>query len=74
MEVSNQLHAPAVLPPSTHWIGGWVVPRAGLETVVKTKIPSLLKFNKNQGKVLVFSCSLTFVGFETMDCIRYTWE
>jgi hypothetical protein len=37
MEVSGQLHAPAALPfggraPSTHWIGGWVGPRAGLDT------------------------------------------
>jgi hypothetical protein len=24
----------------THWIGGWVGPRAGLDTVVKRKIPS----------------------------------
>jgi hypothetical protein len=27
--------------PDTHWIGGWVGPRAGLDTVVKRKIPSL---------------------------------
>jgi hypothetical protein len=25
----------------THWIGGWVVHRAGVDTVVKRKIPSL---------------------------------
>jgi hypothetical protein len=25
----------------THWIGGWVGPRAGLDAVVKRKIPSL---------------------------------
>jgi hypothetical protein len=24
----------------THWIGGWVGPRAGLDPVVKSKIPS----------------------------------
>jgi hypothetical protein len=45
MEVSDQLHAPAALPrreraPSTHWIGGWVGPRAVLDAVVKRKIPS----------------------------------
>jgi hypothetical protein len=28
--------------PGTHWIGGWVGPRAGLDTVVKRKIPSPL--------------------------------
>jgi hypothetical protein len=26
--------------PGTHWIGGWVGPRAGLDAVVKRKIPS----------------------------------
>jgi hypothetical protein len=26
--------------PATHWIAGWVDPRAGLDTVVKRKIPS----------------------------------
>jgi hypothetical protein len=26
--------------PSTHWIGGWVSPKAVLDTVVKRKIPS----------------------------------
>jgi hypothetical protein len=36
MEVSGQLHAPtALLPteaaPGTHWIGGWVGPRADVE-------------------------------------------
>jgi hypothetical protein len=45
MEVSGQLHTPATLPPGkeppgTHWIGGWVGPRAVLDAVVKRKIPS----------------------------------
>jgi hypothetical protein len=26
--------------PGTHWIGGWVCPRAVLDAVVKRKIPS----------------------------------
>jgi hypothetical protein len=26
--------------PGTHWVGGWVGPRAGLDAVVKRKIPS----------------------------------
>jgi hypothetical protein len=29
--------------PGTHWIGGWVVTRAGLDAVVKRKIPSLCR-------------------------------
>jgi hypothetical protein len=33
--------APSERSPSTHWIGGWVGPRAGLvDAVVKRKIPS----------------------------------
>jgi hypothetical protein len=45
VEVSGQLHAPAVLPPGkdpppsgTHCIGGWVGPRAVLDAVVKREI------------------------------------
>jgi len=39
MDVSGQVHAPAAIPrwrdpPRTHWIGGWMGPRAGLNTVV----------------------------------------
>jgi hypothetical protein len=45
MEVSGQLHATVALPPGkrvpdTHWIGGLVDPRAGLDAVLKRKIPS----------------------------------
>jgi hypothetical protein len=37
MGVSGQRHAPAALYPpemipGTHWTGGWVGPRAGLDT------------------------------------------
>jgi hypothetical protein len=43
MEVSGQLHTLATLPPdsltATHWIGGWVGPRLGLDAVEKTFIP-----------------------------------
>ena len=41
-EVSVQLHTPAVFPPwkspSTHWIGGWVGPRASLDILKKRKV------------------------------------
>jgi hypothetical protein len=41
--LSGQRQAPAVLYPQgkahgTHWIGGWVGPRAGLDTEVRRKI------------------------------------
>jgi hypothetical protein len=43
MEVRGQLHALPALPPGkeplvTNWIGGWVGPRAGLDTVFLLKI------------------------------------
>jgi hypothetical protein len=43
MEVSGQLHAPADLTsgqkvPVTHWTGGWVGPRFGLDAAEKIKI------------------------------------
>jgi hypothetical protein len=45
MEVSGQLHAPGRFTPKerapgTHWIGGWVGPRAVLDAVLQRKIPS----------------------------------
>jgi hypothetical protein len=45
MEVSGHLHDPGRFSPrerasGTHWIGGWVGSRAGLDAVVKRKIPS----------------------------------
>jgi hypothetical protein len=30
---------PRIRAPSTHWIGGWVGPRSGLDAVVERKIP-----------------------------------
>jgi hypothetical protein len=43
MEISGQIHAWLLYiqgkSPGTHFIGGWVGPRAVLDTVVKSKIP-----------------------------------
>jgi hypothetical protein len=45
LEVSGELHAPAALPrgiaPGTHWLGGCVNPRAGLDDVKKRKFLAL---------------------------------
>jgi hypothetical protein len=43
MEMNGQHHAPAALnpgqrTPGTHWIEGWVDPRAGLDTEARGKI------------------------------------
>jgi hypothetical protein len=32
--------------PGTHWIGGWVGPRASVDVVVKRKIPSQMETMK----------------------------
>jgi hypothetical protein len=45
MKVTGQFHAPVALLPreratGTQWIGDWMGPRAGLDAVVKRKIPS----------------------------------
>jgi hypothetical protein len=32
--------------PSTHWVGGWLGPRAGLDAVEKRKIPATAR-NRN---------------------------
>jgi hypothetical protein len=43
MDVSGHLHAPDILPPKkkkktyTHWLRGWVGPRAGVDSVAKRK-------------------------------------
>jgi hypothetical protein len=47
LEVSGQLHSPAALPPGerisdTHWIVGWVDPRASLSEMEKLKFFTLL--------------------------------
>jgi hypothetical protein len=55
--MSGQLHTPAALPPrerapDTHWIGGWVGPRAVLEAVVKRKIPSLCRESNSRTPIV----------------------
>jgi hypothetical protein len=46
LELSGQLHAPAAFTrgetaSGTHWIGGWVGPRTGLDDVEKRKFLTL---------------------------------
>jgi hypothetical protein len=54
MGVSGQHHAPAALytrerTPGTHCTGGWVGPRAGLDTEAKRKILCLCR-GSNSGR------------------------
>jgi hypothetical protein len=57
MKVSGQLHIPAALPPGerspdTHWIRGWMGPRAGLDDVQKKKFLPLLEVRLRKVKAL----------------------
>jgi hypothetical protein len=65
--MSGQLHAPAALPPEkeppgTHWIGGWVGPRAVLKAVVKRKFPSPRRESNPRYRVFIkqFECVQLF--------------
>jgi hypothetical protein len=59
MGVSGQRHAAAALTPGestpdTHWTGGWVGPRAGLDTEATGKILCLCP-ESNQDRLVVQS-------------------
>jgi hypothetical protein len=72
MEVSGQLHAPATLPKGerasgTHWIGGWVDPRTGLDDVeisldptrTRNSDPSVVNKSKISRKIINMTTILT---------------
>jgi hypothetical protein len=54
VKASGQLHAAAPLPPGngTHWIGGWVEPRAGLDTANTTATRTLNRPRSNRSQSL----------------------
>jgi hypothetical protein len=41
------------IAPDTHWIGGWVGPRAVLDAVVKRKIPSTRRESNPRTKIKI---------------------
>jgi hypothetical protein len=52
--------------PGTHWIGGWVDPRAGLDAVAKREIPLSLKcfnlYHQAEEKheiMIIFLCTVS---------------
>jgi hypothetical protein len=54
MELSDQLHAPAALLPGetasgSHWLGGWVDPRAGLDAPASTKNRAPVTYSHTTG-------------------------
>jgi hypothetical protein len=67
--MSGQLHAPLTLPPGerapgTHWIGGRLGPRAGLDMVSKRRILSLRRdLNSDRLARSQPLCRLSYPGF-----------
>jgi hypothetical protein len=61
MDVSDQLHAPAALAPGrapdTYRIGGWMGPRAGLDTASQKEICAIL-INRNMATLRIFDITL----------------
>jgi hypothetical protein len=58
MEVSGKLHTPVRFTPKeralgSHWIGGCVGPRAGLDAVVKRKILSEIAKYKRDYRIIL---------------------
>jgi hypothetical protein len=80
MGVSGQRHAPAALyprgkKPGTHCTGGWVGPRAGLDTEARGKKPlpppgieprSTLVVTKIQRDMLVINFTYAFALFTVL--------
>jgi hypothetical protein len=75
MEVSGQLHSPAASPSgekktNTHWIGGWMGPRAGLDAVVKRKIPSLRRESNPDHPIVQRSVDVDCESTELSEVLR----
>jgi hypothetical protein len=56
MEISGQLHSPAVLTPGTLWIRGWVDYRAGLDVVANLGLVIILFFLSSSEMSHACSC------------------
>jgi hypothetical protein len=57
------------LPPVTHWIGGWVGPRAGLEDVERRKflhnVQEINSLNSETNSTTLTQHQYTFLGKQT---------
>jgi hypothetical protein len=58
--------------PSTHWIGGWVGPRAVLDAVVKRKISSSRR--KSNPRYVTFMININWLYFKTWYAILKDWQ
>jgi hypothetical protein len=60
------------IAPGTHWIGGWVGPRFGLEAVVKEKNPSVRRESKPDTESYIINNFLIF--YSSRSAVRMTEE
>jgi hypothetical protein len=71
MEVSGQFHTQAALPsrersPGTHWIGGWVDSRAGLDDMEKWKF--LPHQDSNSDPLVVQPVTSRYTNYAILAC------
>jgi hypothetical protein len=73
MEMSGQFHSPAALPPGkasgTHWVRGWVGPRAVLDPVMR-KIPRPRR-ESNPRTPIVQSVAQTYLINKSFPKMKY---
>jgi len=55
--------------PGTHWIGGWVGSGAGVDTMVKTKIPSSRR-ELNPRTPIEYSSDIQIITFKVNQCTQ----
>jgi hypothetical protein len=77
MEVSGQLHAPAALPSGKELmaplgIGGWMGPKAGLDAVVKRKIPS--PYRNSNAPIIQPRAQRYTAGLSRLIIIHMSWN
>jgi hypothetical protein len=54
----------------THWIGGWVGPRVGLDTVEKRKILHCQELNLGHPASSLWLCQLSYPNFDLVTVIE----
>jgi hypothetical protein len=65
---------PGETAPGTHWIGGWVGPRAGLDYVEKRKFLTLLGLELRPSVVQPVASRYTDWAIPTHDALRETFK
>jgi hypothetical protein len=62
--------------PATHWMGGWVHPRAGLDDVEKRKFLSLLKLELNPSVIqpVASRCTDYAIPASEQPCVSFIFN